>query len=243
MKKWEEEYHTKQFLQVYRSTEIFVNWLENKGFLCEEGGAKTTVLDMACGAGANTLYMANRHSEIQFVGMDIGKEYIDYGNTMIMKHSKHKNCELHEEDWFNIDSKWINVFDGIVCFQTLFMLPDYQAALKKLIDLHPNWIAVSSLFYEGEIEYINKFRDYYRPSGDKNYTDYYYNYHSMVRYREYMEEMGYCKFEYIPYEIDIDLPKNDNMDIGTYTIMTKEGRRMQISGGLMMPWYFVVAYK
>lgn len=33
------------------------------------------------------------------------------------------------------------------------------------------------------------------------------------------------------------------MDIGTYTIKTEEGKRLQISVGLMMPWYFVVAYK
>lgn len=33
MKRWEEEYHGKQYQHIYRSTEVFVNWLENKGFL------------------------------------------------------------------------------------------------------------------------------------------------------------------------------------------------------------------
>ena len=50
-------------------------------------------------------------------------------------------------------------------------------------------------------------------------------------------------FEYIPFMIDIDLPKTDNMDIGTYTVKTVEGDRIQISAGMMMPWYFAVAYK
>lgn len=36
-----------------------------------------------------------------------------------------------------------------------------------------------------------------------------------------------------------NLKKPDNMDIGTYTIMTLEKRRLQISGALMMPWYFI----
>lgn len=243
LNKLEEQYHVKQFLNTYRSTEMFTEWLENKVFLCGDGRGKTSVLDMACGGGANTLYLANRHADIQFVGIDIGKEYIEYGTKMVKEYSKYQNCSLYVGNWFDIDLKWKKVFKGIVCFQTLFMFPDYRDALSKLIDLQPDWIAVSSLFYEGDIEYTNKFRDYYRPSGDRTYTDYYYNVHSIIRYRMYMEEMGYKKFEYIPFEIDIDIPKTESMDIGTYTVKTVEGKRIQISGGLMMPWYFVIAYK
>lgn len=43
------------------------------------------------------------------------------------------------------------------------------------------------------------------------------------------------------FEIDIDLKKTDSMDMGTYTIMTAEKKRMQVSGAIMMPWYFIYA--
>lgn len=58
-----------------------------------------------------------------------------------------------------------------------------------------------------------------------------------------MKTLGYQNFEYMPFEIDIDIPKTDSMDIGTYTVKTVEGKRIQISAGLMMPRYFVVAYQ
>ena len=60
--------------------------------------------------------------------------------------------------------------------------------------------------------------------------------------RDYLKTLGYEKFEYIPFEIDIDLPQTTK-DIGTYTIKSEEGKRIQISAGLMMPWYFIVASK
>lgn len=242
MKKYEEEYHVKQFLNIYRSTECFVNWLENNGFFKERGG-KNKILDMACGGGANTLYMSNRYKNIQFVGMDIEQEYIDYANGMLGEHSKYGNCEFCIGDWFNVDCKWVNAFDGVISFQSVLMFPDYREALSKLVALQPDWIAFSSLFYEGDIEYVNMFRNYYRPTNGKEYTECYYNIHSTIRCKEFMKELGYINFVYMPFEIDIDIPRGESRDIGTYTVKTEDGKRIQISGGMMMPWYFAVAYK
>ena len=207
------------------------------------GGGQNRILDMACGAGANMLYMANRHENIQFVGMDIEPKFIEYANQMLGKNSTYGNCKFYTGDWFDMEPKWIDAFDGIISFQTLLMFPDYREALHKLVDLRPNWIAFSSLFYEGDIEYTNQFRDYYRSSNGKEYTDIYYNIHSTIRCKEFMKKLGYSYFEYMPFEIDIDIPRGESMDIGTYTIKTEDGKRLQISAGLMMPWYFVVAYK
>lgn len=198
---------------------------------------------MACGAGANTLYMANRHKNIQFVGMDIEQDYIDYANQILSETSKYRNCKFYAGDWFNIKSDWVDAFDGIISFQMVMMFPDYREALRKLAVLSPDWIAFSSLFYEGDIEYTNIFRDYYRPSNGRDYTECYYNIHSTIRCEKLMNELGYSHFEYMPFEIDIDIPRTESRDIGTYTVRTDEGKRIQISGGMMMPWYFVVAYK
>ncbi len=238
MKKYEEQYHLSQIQHPYRSTEVFADWLEEYGFI-----QRSRVLDMACGAGANTLYMANRYKDSQFVGLDINEEFIICGNKQIETECAYNNCCLYKGDWFHPDNKWIGAFDGIISFQTLLMFPDYREALKMLVELQPKWIACSSLFYEGRIEYTNKFRNYYRPSADKEYTDTYYNIHSIPLFQEYMRGLGYPEFRYIPFEIDIDLPKTENLDIGTYTIKTEDGKRIQVSGGLMMPWHFVVAYK
>ena len=85
------------------------------------------------------------------------------------------------------------------------------------------------------------FKDYYRPQEGREYSDIYYNIHSLIRFRKYLKELGYSKFEYVPFDIDIDLPRTDSLDIGTYTVRLEDGKRIQISGGMMMPWYFIAA--
>ena len=65
----------------------------------------------------------------------------------------------------------------------------------------------------------------------------------MVKIRERFAELGYKKFKYKYFDIDIDLPRPEKDGLGTYTKKLEDGSRIQISAGLMLPWYFIVAYK
>jgi 2-polyprenyl-3-methyl-5-hydroxy-6-metoxy-1,4-benzoquinol methylase len=44
------QYHKKQFEKTYRSTEVFVKWLEDLNYLKKTG--KMQICDMACGGGS-----------------------------------------------------------------------------------------------------------------------------------------------------------------------------------------------
>ncbi len=66
---------------------------------------------------------------------------------------------LEQGDWFHIDSKYIDAFDGIISLQTLSWLPDYRIPLENLCALNPKWIALTSLFYEGKITYYIRLDD------------------------------------------------------------------------------------
>lgn len=229
-------YHIRQYESVYRSTEKFVEWLEKSGYLGVN--MPQNICDMACGGGANLGYLSDQFKDSFFTGIDLSQQLIDYGTDQLKGRS---NCKLCQGDWFHLDEKWINKFDGIISFQTLSWLPEYYESLKQLAMLNPKWIAISSLFYEGDIEYTIKLRNYYRTLENKEYEEEYYNIYSLIRIRKYFESLGYHKFEYTPFEIDIDLPKTESLDIGTYTIKTENDKRLQISAALMMPWYFIVA--
>ena len=65
----------------------------------------------------------------------------------------------------------------------------------------------------------------------------------MVKIKELFNGLGYKKFDYRPFNIDIDIKKPEKAGLGTYTERLENGKRIQISGGLMLPWYFIVAYK
>lgn len=232
------EYHKKQHENVYRSTEIFVDWLVALGYLSER--TMQTICDMACGGGANLAYLNNRFKHSYFTGIDLSEQLIEFGKEKLKGSNR---CELYQGDWFHLEEKWKGKFDGIISFQTLSWLSEYETPLEQLAMLNPKWIAISSLFYEGDIEYKIKLKDFYRSSSEYAYEEMYYNIYSLIRVRQYFEQIGYQKFSYMPFEIDIDLPKTDSLDIGTYTQKTEDGKRIQISAALMMPWYFIVASK
>lgn len=231
-------YHCRQYKEVNKSTQCFVDWLKGLGYLGQD--KVQSICDMACGGGANTFYLSNLFKECTFTGIDLSEELIAYGNRQI---EGQQNCKLYQGDWYDLGDKWKDKFDGIISFQTLSWLPEYETAIKNLTLLNPEWIAISSLFYEGDIEYSIKLKNYYRPTEKQEFSEAYYNIYSILRIRKYLESLGYRKFDFKPFEIDIDLPKPDSFDIGTYTIKTKEDKRLQVSAALLMPWYFIVASK
>jgi len=126
--------------------------------------------------------------------------------------------------------------------QTLSWLKNYQEPLKHILTIKPKWIAISSLFYEGEIDAFITLHNYYRPSNKCDYSMSYYNIYSLPRIKDFLKSHGYNKFKYKKFEIDINI-KQTTKDIGTYTKMTIDKKNLQFSGPLFLPWYFIYAEK
>jgi hypothetical protein len=56
-----------------------------------------------------------------------------------------------------------------------------------------------------------------------------------------MAHEGYSISRYKPFKIDVDIPKPNNPDqMGTYTLTTEAGCRLQCSGPLVLPWGFAL---
>lgn len=167
----------------------------------------------------------------EFVGIDIEKRLLDlYQGT-------ESNVRVEQGDWFNLSDKYINYFKGIVSFQTISWLSDYKDAILSLCKLNPEWIAMSGLFYPGKINF------YIRMDNHESPGEPYYNIYSLPLVEKLFAKNGYTHFEYVPFEIDIDLPKPTSYRMQTYTVKTKDDKRLQISGALLMPWYFIYASK
>lgn len=200
------------------------------------------MLDLACGGGANVYYFGNKYKNANWTGVDINDELFKmfhrYGADV-------PNVRLEEGDWFHLKEEYIGQFDGIISLQALSWLEEWKEPLYQACRLKPKWIALSSLFYEGDMDYIIKCYNYERPDKEKglDYTQAYYNIYSLPKIKSFLSEMGYGIFRYEAFEIEIDLPKPDHKDWGTYTVLTLDGRRLQISAAMLMPWYFVFAQK
>lgn len=229
-------YHQRQFEAPYRSTEVFVQWLDEMFSSC----AKKCICDLGCGGGANIAYMARKYPSINFEGIEINEELISSGNKKL---ADMNNAQIIKGDLYHLDSSLKNRYKGIISFQTLSWLPEYNEAIYSMAELEADWIALSSLFYEGDIDYTIQLKNYTRATATAMYQECYYNIYSLNKVRELFANLGYTEFKYKRFDIDVDLPKPEKAELGTYTEKLENGRRIQISGGLMLPWYFIVACK
>lgn len=224
---FDDEYHLRQFKRPYRSTVKFCDFLEKHGVLGEN---YQQILDVGAGAGANVYYMARRFPDNFFVGLDINPRLIEIGKKRLRKLH---NATMVLGNLYRLKKR----FDGVVSYQTLSWLPECDDAIKSILSIKPRWIGLTSLFYDGLVEYRIQTIDH-----GKREARHYYNIYSLEHVKKLFNENGY-KLVYEPFEIDIDLKKPDGKGLGTYTQKLEDGKRIQISGALLMPWYFILAKK
>lgn len=235
-KKGKHIYHEIQYKEPYRSTVFFCDYLKELELIDENSELK--ILDLCAGEGANMFYMSQIFPKCDYFGIDLNLDLVKWGN----EHLKDvNNVKLAKGDIYNLNKEYIGNFDGIIMLQTLLALPDYKVAIKKMIDLNPKWIAISSLFYEGNLNCKINVQDFTRPSENKDFFEFYYQIYSISIIKEFFEENNFKSFYYKPFEIDIDLEPPESKGIGTYTKKLEDGKRLQFSGPILMSWYFIVA--
>jgi hypothetical protein len=129
---------------------------------------------------------------------------------------KQRKCTYYELQTRSIDEPMTSIFTSI----------------------KPRWIALSSLFYEGDITATIVINEHQRSRKT------FYNVYSIPELNRLAKQHGYFISNYEKFDIDVDLPKPTDIDfMSTYTerLMDVESiRRIQISGPLLMNWYFIM---
>lgn len=225
------DYHIRQFKTPYRSTVAFANWLHSLGL----PKPNTAIADICCGAGAVLNYFCEQFPATSFTGIEISPTLVELGLSL----KPHLN--LVAGDMFNLESEHKDAYDGLLSVQILLAMPDFEGPLAAMCALNPKWIAATSLFYEGPVNCTIETRDYTLPLKDQPYKDAFYNIYSLPLVRDFLAGLGYPYFRFHKFEIDVDLPLPQNRGMGTYTQKLESGARLQFSGPLPMPWYFILA--
>jgi SAM-dependent methyltransferase len=230
-------YHTTQFAAPKESTKAFAAALQRRGLL----SPGSSVLDLACGAGAATGYLAAAHPEVTFTGLDINADLIAYSRHAL---ASCPNLRLEVGDLYALDEarSWPGP-DGVTMLQTLCWLPDAAAALGAVARLRPRWLACSSLFHDGPVTHITQVHDHTKATTGAPHVDTYYNVYSLRRIEELLWAGGFREVDSEPFELEIDLPRPADGGMGTYTERLADGRRLSVSGPHFMPWRFVFAVR
>jgi ubiquinone/menaquinone biosynthesis C-methylase UbiE len=235
---YDSDYHDRQFVTPYRSTVAFCDWLVELGAL---GAESRRICDLGCGKGANLYYMSRRFPDCSFVGLDIDEQLISDGRDFLARASV-ANCRLVAGDLHDAGRVFPKArFDGVLSLQTLSWLPGYERALDAIVSMSPRWIALTSLFYEGPIEARTLISELDPLEGGRAARTFHYNTYSLPQVGKYLSDRGYGQFRFTRFEIPIDLPRSAEAKMQTYTETTVDGRRLQVSGPLLMNWYFIYA--
>jgi SAM-dependent methyltransferase len=194
------------------------------------------VIDLGCGSGAPTAYLAERHPQTRLLGLDVSAELIATA-AQVARHRGISNLSFLTADWYNLPAS-LPAADGIVSMQTLSWLPDMEEPLTIVCaHLRPRWFAMSSLFFTGDISCHIEVHEHKRSRNT------FYNCYALPAVERLAHLHAYHIVEHVAFEMPFDLPQPDNPDLmGTYTVKVA-GRatpqRLQISGPLLMNWRFV----
>ena len=228
-------YHLQQWDDQKRSTHQFADFVED---VCKQS---REIVDLGCGAGAATFCLAQRHQNTNFVGIDYSADLIGLAGKLA--HGKQTpNLSFKTGDWFDLGRR--SAVDGVVSLQTLSWLPEFERPLQEIYQkLNPNWVAISSLFFEGDISCAIEVNEHSRERKS------FYNVYSIPAVMRQASKFGFQVTRKLKFVIDIDLAKPKNIDLmGTHTILARSGvgaldERLQISGPLLMNWHFLLIEK
>jgi len=195
-----------------------------------------SILDACCGIGDLSYFLSKLNPNAHFTGVDKAEFLINEATANFSS----QNVKFLQGDIYALSEQFgQKSFDVSVCKQTLSWLPRYEEPVAELMAATRRAVFVSSLFYDGRIDFETKVREYTTDSGKEGFNGYY-NVYSFPVFKEFCLSRGASDVKGFDFNIGIDLPRPTEIDrMGTYTERLASGRRLQISGALLMPWKII----
>jgi trans-aconitate methyltransferase len=194
------------------------------------------VIDIGCGAGSSTYFLAKEYSDTTFLGLDISEDLISLSKNIVAE-KKLLNIDFIVDDWFELNN--YEQINGVISIQTLSWLSEFEIPLIQIFEkINPSGISFTSLFYEGDISLKTEVLEHINNKACFN------NHYSIPAIERLSHKYGYKIADYKPFEIDIDIDKPVDLNyMSTYTIKTEKEKRIQVSGPMLMNWYFLTIIK
>ncbi|HEY7952377.1 MAG TPA: class I SAM-dependent methyltransferase [Solirubrobacteraceae bacterium] len=224
-------WHNGQYVEPNRST---VRMREFVSRVLAEDEQPGEVLEGGCGAGAKMLQLSDLFPQARWTGVDLDEEPVRAGQERLdPQRFTLLQGNLHElEQTFGTQR-----FDISFSIMTLSWMEDYEHVVEQMLAVTRKWLFIFSLFSDTQVDAF--IRIVGRMPGTQEGLRSFYNVYSLPRFLRFCHKLGATEAVTEPFEIDLDLPRPDHGGMGTWTVGTADGRRLQFSGPLSMPWWFV----
>jgi len=225
------EWHTGQYAGPNRST-VHLREFVTRVIADEERPGE--ILEAGCGGGAKMLHLSDLFPAAHWTGVDLDEESIGVGRERLDP----RRFTLLQGDLNQLEQTFgPKRFDISFSIMTLSWIEDYERTVQQMLAVTRKWLFILNLFADTELDAFVRVRG--RLDGPHQGGGGFYNIYSLPRFLAYCRRHGGTEIVAEPFEIDIDIPRPDHGGMGTWTERTADGRRLQFSGPLAMPWWFV----
>lgn len=197
--------------------------------------ASLKILDACCGIGHILYFLSEISPKSTFLGIDQTTFLIQEAKKLCQTR---RNISFEVDDVYGLPSKYSKEFDISINWKTISWLPYYDQLLKTLVSVTKKHIFISSLFYDGYVDFEIKVRDFKRTAG-KDGFNVFYNVYSFPHFKDFVYGLGAKNIEAYDFEINIDIPRPPIEQMGTYTVKLENKKRLQISGAIVMYWKII----
>src|SRR5215472_10471299 len=141
------------------------------------------VLDACCGGGEATYFLSQLQPQATFLGIDCHEVALEQAR----RHVWSDRVKLEIADVNQLEHTYGDkAFDLVVCMKTISWLPSYEEVMKNIVRVARAHVFVSSLFYDGWIDFEIKVKEHTKPWADFSW----YNIYSFPRFVEFCEQNG-----------------------------------------------------
>lgn len=193
------------------------------------------ILDTCCGIG-HILFVLNQMSPKSiFVGIDQTAYLIEEARKLSWDKN---NISFEVVDVYDLPSKYPKAFDISINWKTLSWIPYYDELVKVLMNVTKKHIFISSLFYDGDIDFITKVQEFKKEGGRDGFNEFF-NVYSFPHFKEFVYSLGVKNMEAYDFEIGIDVLQPPLDQMGTHTLKLENGKRLQVSGAVVVSWKII----
>jgi SAM-dependent methyltransferase len=226
-------WHTEQYAGPNRSTAHLREFVTR---VLDGERPPKEVLEAGCGGGAKMLHLADLFPQAHWTGVDLSEEALQVSRERLDP----ERFTLVRGDLMDLEASFNpKQFDITFSLMTLMSLEDYERAVAQMFAVTRRWVFILSLFTDTDVDAFIRIVGL-RP-GVHEGSSALYNVYSLSRFEEYCRTLGATEVHSEPFEIDIDIPRPTHGGMGTWTERLADERRLQFSGPLAMPWWFVAA--
>lgn len=191
----------------------------------------TELLDLCCGEGRLIYFLQQEFTSLNIFGIDYFEPLLSRAKERF-KNDHRTQFELANA--MDLPSKFCKQFDTTIIHKTVSWLPYYKNIIEEAIKVTKKSIIITSLFCEGDLDFITKI---YKNASKADDIFVYLNTYSLPKFKQFCFSLGVKDVKITPMKIDIDLPKNPDKDaLGTHTERLSTGERLELTGSVVLNW-------